>query len=172
MNDNGKPHNAQDDEPQDDSLDEKAGQYLTFLLGNNEYGIEILKVQEFVGLMPVKRVPGTPAFIRGIINLHGQNIPVMDLRARFQLASRDDTDRTSIIVVRGTCKGKEIGFGFLVDDVREVTEITKEQLEPPPTTESAPDDSFIMATARVDGKLVLLLNIDNILERSNASSVM
>ena len=172
MIDKGKPHNAHDDEPHDDSLDEKAGQYLTFLIGNNEYGIEILKVQEFVGLMPIKRVPDTPPFIRGIVNLHGQNIPVMDLRVRFLLESREDTDRTSIVVVRGTCKGKEIALGFLVDDVREVMEITEEQLEPPPTTESASDDSFIMATARVDGKTVMLLNIDKILESSNASSVM
>ncbi len=152
-------------------LANKAGQYLTFALGKEEYGIEILKVQEIIGMMPVTRVPQTPGFVRGAINLRGKAIPVMELRTRFALESKQDTERTCIIVIEIAWNNRRNTVGFLVDEVREVTEITEEQLEPTPGMGNAIDDAFIMAVAKVGGKVVKLLDADRILEGTDLSSV-
>ncbi|MFO7974003.1 MAG: chemotaxis protein CheW [Candidatus Hydrogenedentota bacterium] len=171
MNDNGSPRKAQS-ESHEDSLIDKAGQYLTFSLGDDEYGVEILRVQEFVGLTPVKRIPGTPAYIRGLVSLRGQNIPVIELRRLFSLDSHEDTERTSIIVIHGSWKSKKVVVGLLVDEVREVAQITEEQIEPPPPTESTSETSFIMATAQIDSEMVALLDPDKLFESKDLSSVV
>lgn len=171
MNDNAHTHKG-DSQPPHGSLNDKAGQYLTFSLGNDEYGLQIPKVQEFVVLKPLKRAPNTPSFIRGIMNLRGDDIAVMELRARFHLDSREDTESTSIIVVHGTWKDKKVRLGLLVDEIREVTEITEEEIEPPPSDKSMVRDSFLIASAKIDGKVILLLDIDKILQNSHLSFVV
>jgi purine-binding chemotaxis protein CheW len=171
MNENAHTHKAES-QPPHDSLNDKAGQYLTFSLGDDEYGLEILQVQEFVGLMPLKRAPNTPSFIRGIMNLRGDDIAVMELRARFHLDSREDTESTSIIVIHGTWKDQKATLGLLVDEVSEVTEITEEEIEPPPSDKSLVRDSFLIASAKIDDKVILLLDIDKILQNSNLSFVV
>ncbi len=152
-----------------DALAEKAGQYLTFTLGGEEYGIEVLKVQEIIGMMPVTRVPQTPDYIRGVINLRGKVIPVMELRTRFALASKEDTERTCIIVVDVAGKGDKITVGLLVDDVCEVTEITEEQLEPAPSMGAAVEDAFILGLGKMGRNVVMLLDVDKIFEGCTAA---
>ncbi len=110
-----------------------AGKYLTFQLGHEVYGLEILKVREIIGLMDVTPVPRTPNHIRGVINLRGKIIPVVDLRLKFGMLQAADTDRTCIIVIDLTHDDVTSQIGVLVDTVSEVLNIAPSELEPPPS---------------------------------------
>ena len=99
---------------------ERAGKYLTFTLGREIYGLEILKVQEIIGMIPTTGVPGTPGFIRGVINLRGKVIPVVELRLKFGMESVPDTEKTCIIVVQVSLRGGQVTMGIIVDEVFEV----------------------------------------------------
>jgi len=141
----------------------RAGKYLSFKLGNEEYGVAILKVQEIIGMMTVTRVPRTPDCIRGVINLRGKVIPVLDLRRKFNLATQSDTARTCIIVVRIEQHGERLVMGVLVDDVSEVLDINAEQLEEPPSFGVSVRTDFIQGMGKVGTKVVMLLDIDRVL---------
>ncbi len=101
----------------------KEGKYLTFTLGGEEYGIGILKIKEIIGMMHVTTMPQTPDFVKGVINLRGKVIPVMDLRLRFGMAAMDYTERTCIIVVEIEGNGGTIQIGIVVESVSEVLNI-------------------------------------------------
>lgn len=142
---------------------EKAGKYLTFELGGEVYGLAILKVQEIIGIMTVTRVPRTPDFVRGVINLRGKVIPVIDLRSKFGLESTEDTERTCIIVVQVERKDTQVVMGIIVDEVSEVLDITAQQIEPAPAFGTEIDTNFIMGMGKVDKKVVMLLDVDKVL---------
>ncbi|MBD3320215.1 MAG: chemotaxis protein CheW, partial [Chitinivibrionales bacterium] len=97
-----------------------AGKYLTFKLGNEEYGLEILKVQEIIQMQKITRVPKAPDFVRGVINLRGKVIPVIELRTKFFMEPNEDTDKTCIIVVQVISKGNPVTMGIIIDEVKEV----------------------------------------------------
>ena len=141
----------------------RAGKYLTFRLGAEEFGLAILKVQEIIGLLRITRVPRTPAYIRGVINLRGKVIPVVDLRLRFAMEGKADTDRTCVIVVEIVNHGTRITTGILVDDVCEVLNIAPEQLEPPPSFGSEAATEFLIGMGKVAQRVVMLLDIDRAL---------
>ena len=144
----------------------QAGKYLTFKLDAEEYGLEILKVQEIIKMMDITRVPRTPAFVRGVINLRGKVIPVVDLRLKFGMASRDNTDKTCVIVVQvsqANATGGAITMGTLVDEVSEVLDISSGQIEPAPEFGAAVDTAFILGMGKVAKKVVMLLDIDKVL---------
>jgi purine-binding chemotaxis protein CheW len=141
----------------------RAGKYLTFKLAAEEYGLEILKVQELIGMMRVTRVPQVPPFIRGVINLRGKVIPVIDLRLKFGLQSQTDTERTCIIVVQIAQGERRVVTGILVDDVSEVLNITADQIEPPPSFGAMIATDFILGMGKVGQKVVMLLDIDRVL---------
>ncbi len=141
----------------------RAGLYLTFELGAEIYGLGILKVQEIIGLMHVTSVPRTPEFVRGVINLRGKVIPVIDLRLKFGMEGRDDTERTCIIVVQVARDNEDVTMGLIVDEVAEVLDITPSQIEPPPAFGSEVDTDFIMAMGKVNDKVVMLLDADKVL---------
>jgi purine-binding chemotaxis protein CheW len=141
----------------------KAGKYLTFALGGEVYGLEILKVQEIIGMMSVTRVPRTPEFMRGVINLRGKVIPVVDLRLKFGLDSTEDTERTCIIVVQVTKGDTTVIMGIIVDEVSEVMDINEKQIEPSPEFGSQIDTNFIMGMGKIDKKVVMLLDVDKVL---------
>jgi len=146
------------------SLKAKAGKYLTFLVKSEVYGLEILKVQEIIGMMKITRVPRTPAFIRGVINLRGKVIPVIDLRLQFGLEKQEDTEKTCIIVVQVAREGgQKIVMGILVDEVSEVLNIDSSQLEPAPELGSGVNTDFILAIGKVGQKVVIILDIDRVL---------
>ena len=147
----------------DVSLAEKAGKFLTFKLAREEYGLEILKVQEIIGMMDITRVPGTPEFIRGIVNLRGKIIPVVDLRLKFAMKREEYTPRTCIIVVQLAPGKQRTTIGIIVDDVSEVMDIDKEQLEGPPAWEKGVETDFILGIGKVEEKVVMLLDIDRVL---------
>lgn len=141
----------------------RGGKFLTFQLGGEVYGLEILKVQEIMGLIAITRVPKTPEFIRGVINLRGKVIPVVDLRVKFGMERKEDTDRSCIIVIQVLRRGRRITMGAIVDEVSEVIDISGDQVEPTPEFGSVVDTEFILGIGKVDQKVVLLLDVDRVL---------
>ncbi|EKD28270.1 MAG: CheW1 [uncultured bacterium] len=141
----------------------KAGKYLTFKIGEEIFGLEILKVQEINGLMKITNIPKTPNFIRGVINLRGKIIPVIDLRLKFEMASLGDTVKTCIIVVQVLRQSKKITMGILVDEVSEVMNILQEQIDEPPSFGSSINVDFIFGIGKVGQKVVMLLDIEKVL---------
>jgi len=135
-----------------------SGKYLTFFLGNEEYGLKILAVHEIIGMMPVTRVPRTPDFIRGVINLRGKVIAVVDLRIRFDMEVVETQDVCIIVVqVRG------IQMGIVVDRVSEVVNIAPEEIEPPPSFGVDVPTDFLLGIGKSQGRVKLLLDIDHVL---------
>ena len=142
---------------------ETSEKYLTFSLGREEYGIGILKVRELIGLLPITPVPQTPRFVRGVINLRGQVIPVVDLRLKFGLPEREYTERTSIIVVEIPGQDGRIPMGLVVDAVSEVVNIQGADVEKVSGFDSRVDAHFIKGLAKTPGGIKILLDIECIL---------
>ena len=149
----------------------KAGEYLTFNLGRQVYGIEILKVQEIIGMMNVTRVPKTPEFVRGVVNLRGKVIPVIDLRLKFDMDRKDDTERTCIIVVQLALNGGSVVMGLIVDEVSEVLNVLAEQIEASPAFGGEADMDFILGMGKVGQKVVMLLDVDKVLAGDELATV-
>ncbi len=122
--------------------------------------------------MSVTHVPRTPAYVRGVINLRGKVIPVIELRRKFGMATTEDTGRTCIIVVQVESEGGHVIMGLLVDEVSEVTDITADQLEPPPTFGTSVDTTFILAMGKVGDKVVILLDVDRVLSTVELQAVV
>lgn len=140
-----------------------AGKYLTFALGQESYGIEILKVQEIMGVLSITKIPRVPRFIRGVINLRGKVIPVLDLRVKFDLEAQEDTERTCIIVVRIEQPDSSMTMGILVDEVAEVVDIEGDQIEEPPRIGSTVDTNFILGMGKIGEQVVILLDVDRVM---------
>jgi purine-binding chemotaxis protein CheW len=141
----------------------REGKYLTFALGREEYGLEILKVREIIGYMDITAVPQTPAYVKGVINLRGQVIPVIDLRAKFGMVSAERTDETCIIVVETSQGGRKFSTGIVVDHVSEVLDIAGENIEDSPQFGSTVDTAFILGMGKVGESVKILLDIDRVL---------
>jgi len=141
----------------------KEGKYLTFNLAGEEYGIGILKVKEIIGMMPITVIPQTPAYIKGVINLRGKVIPVIDLRLKFMIASADYTERTCIIVVEIATSGRTILMGIVVDSVSEVLNIKAADIEETPAFGTKLNTEFILGMAKVGDGIKILLDIDKVL---------
>jgi purine-binding chemotaxis protein CheW len=144
-----------------------AGKYMTFKLAEEEYGLEILKVREIIGLMDITRVPRTPHYVRGVINLRGKVIPVVDLRQKFGMPACEPTEQTVIIVVQYSIGDRPVTMGTLVDQVLEVRAIDGSQIEPPPTLgESSIDAQCILGVGKVEKRVVFLLDVARVLGAS------
>ena len=141
----------------------KAGKYLTFTLANQEYGVEIIKVKEIIRAMEVTAVPQTPDYVEGVINLRGKIIPVINLRVKFGMENRENTDRTCIIVVEIGGRSGTIPMGMVVDSVSEVLNISLEEMEATPNFGVKLDTEYIMGMAKTRGKVIILLAIDQVL---------
>ncbi len=141
----------------------KTGKYLTFTLEEEEYGIGILKVKEIIGMMPITSVPRTPKFVKGVINLRGKVIPVIDLRSKFQMESISYTERTCIIVVEIDSQNDTVLIGIVVDAVSEVLNIQEEDIEETPAFGTSLNTEYILGMAKMEGKVKILLNIDKVL---------
>ncbi len=139
--------------------DTQKDKYLTFHLAGEDYGIEIRYVIEIIGIQKITDVPDMPSFIRGVINLRGKVIPVMDVRARFGLDARDYDDRTCIIVVN--VDTTEVGL--VVDEVSEVADIPESQVEPAPRTNKDIDGSYIQGMGKIGKQVKILLDVHRLL---------
>ena len=150
----------------------KTGKYLTFSLKEEEYGIGILKVKEIIGMMPVTSVPRTPEFVKGVINLRGKVIPVMDLRLKFEMESIAYTDRTCIIVVEIDTDDITVLIGIVVDAVSEVLNIQEEDIEETPQFGTSLDTNYILGMAKNGGCGVkILLDIDKVLSQQEVTQL-
>ncbi len=143
------------------------GKFLSFFLAGEEYGIEILKVQEIIGMMGITRVPRTPDFIRGVINLRGKVIPIIDLRLKFGMESKEQTDETCIIVV----KTEGIEMGIVVDKVSEVLDIAGRDIEDAPSFGVEVNTEYILGIGKSAGRVKLLLDIDKVLSSRDAEQI-
>ena len=139
---------------------ELGGKYLTFYLGSEEYGLEILKVQEIIGLMDITPLPGTPEAILGVINLRGKVIPVMDLRRKFSMDDVEHTKETCIIVV----KIEGVEMGIVVDRVSEVADIASADIEDAPAFGASVDVEYILGIGKAGNGVKLLLDIDCVVD--------
>lgn len=148
----------------------RAGKYLTFRLAAEEYGLEILKVREIIGLMDITKVPRTPNHIRGVINLRGKVIPVLDLRTKFGMETTPDTEETCIIVVDVSAADNSLLMGILVDAVSEVLDIKGEEIEKSPEFGCDIDTSFILGIGKVKNSVKILLDIDRVLTSADLES--
>ena len=141
----------------------RGGKYLTFALGREEYGLEILKVREIFGYMDITAVPRTPEYVKGVINLRGQVISVIDLRTRFGMPSAPRTEHTCIIVVEINSHGQKLNLGVVVDRVSEVLSIPADKIEDAPGFGTSVDTSFILGMGKIGSSVKMLLDIDRVL---------
>jgi purine-binding chemotaxis protein CheW len=139
-----------------------AEQFLTFMLNGEEYGVDILRVQEIKGWESATEIPNTPPYIRGVINLRGTIVPVIDLRRRFELEAIDYTSTTVIIVLRIRTGDSEKTMGFIVDAVSDVYNVTPDQMKPAPEFGGQVRTDYVKGLATVDDKMVILLDIDHL----------
>lgn len=145
---------------------QKAGKYLTFVLAEEEYGLEILKVREIIGIMDITSVPRTPSYVKGVINLRGKVIPVVDLRLKFEMPAAEQTAETCIIVVYVG----EMEMGILVDKVSEVLDISGEDIEEAPSFGVNVDTEFILGIGKAGGKVTILLDIARVLTKDEVAA--
>ena len=141
----------------------REGKYLTFSLAKEEYGIGILKVKEIIGMMPITTVPRTPPFVKGVINLRGKVIPVVDLRLKFGIEEMGYTERTCIIVVEIASQAGSVLTGIVVDSVSEVLNIKGADIEETPNFGAKLDTDYILGMAKITGGVKILLDIDKVL---------
>ena len=161
---------AQTERLNNKAIMEKEGKYLTFALGPEEYGLEILKVREIIGYMEITAIPQTPEHIKGVINLRGQVIPVIDLRAKFGMDTTDVTEETCIIVVEITQGGRKFNTGIVVDHVSEVLDIAGEDIEETPQFGASVNTDFILGMGKIGESVKILLDIDEVLSGDNLAS--
>ncbi len=145
------------------AIADREGKYLTFTLADEEYIISIMKIQEIIGLMKITTIPRTPEFVKGVINLRGKVIPVVDLRLRFGMEAVDYTDRTCIIVVEIEGQAGTVLTGIAVDSGSEVLNIKGEDIEDTPTFGIKLNTEDILGMTKVEGRVKILLDIDRVL---------
>lgn len=145
------------------NLLDKEGKYLTFALGPEEYGLEILKVREIIGYMEITAVPQTPNHVKGVINLRGQVIPVIDLRTKFGMETAEVTEQTCIIVVEISQGNHKFSTGIVVDRVQEVLDIAGDNIEEAPQFGSSVNTDFILGMGKIGESVKILLDIDKVL---------
>ena len=146
------------------AMEEREGKYLTFTLADEEYGIGILKIKEIIGMMTVTTVPQTPEFVKGVINLRGKVIPVIDLRLKFGMEPMDYTERTCIIVVEIDGTAGTVQIGIVVDSVSEVLNIKADEIEDTPTFGTRLNTDYILGMAKMEGGVKILLDINRVLK--------
>jgi purine-binding chemotaxis protein CheW len=139
------------------------GKFLTFTLENEEYGISILTVKEIIGMMSITSVPRAPDFVKGVVNLRGKVIPVIDLRLKFSMGEIPYTDRTCIIVVEINLDESTILIGIVVDAVSEVLNVRNQDIEETPTFGAKLDTDYILGMAKMEGGVKILLDISKVL---------
>ena len=140
-----------------------AGKYLTFFLADEVYGVPILKVQEIIGIKELTKVPKVPQYIKGVLNLRGKVIPVIDLRLKFDIKEKEDTRSTSIIIFQIQKNNSQVIAGVKVDSVSEVVDIKENNIEPTPTLGMQEAEEFVTGMAKINDTVHMLIDIDCIL---------
>ncbi|MCK9329160.1 MAG: chemotaxis protein CheW [Candidatus Cloacimonetes bacterium] len=147
------------------------GKYLTFNLMEEFYGVNVEHILQIIAIPEITKIPKTPDFVKGVINLRGKIIPVIDLRIKFKLPEQQYNDRTSIVIIKLKTKQSEIFIGIIIDKVLEVLDIHNEEIEDTPTFGVQLDTEFILGMAKVKNKVVTLLNINKILTETELTQI-
>lgn len=150
---------------------ERAGKYLTFQLGTEEFGIQVLKIREIMGIQQITGVPQTPSWMKGVINLRGKVIPVIDLRLKFGMPTVPYNQRTCIVVAQVEADSEQMLMGLVVDEVSEVVNIAASEIEDAPSFGSNVPTPYILGMAKQKGKVKILLDIDQALSSSELHSL-
>ncbi len=145
------------------AVDPRAGKYLTFRLGKEEFGIHVMRVKEIMGVQDITAVPGTPAHLKGVLNLRGKIIPVVDLRLKFAFPDAPFTQTTCIVVVQVVESGEHALIGLIVDGVCEVLNLAGTEIEDPPDFGEGVDTPFVLGIAKCKSGVKILLKIEDIL---------
>lgn len=151
--------------------DISVNQFLTFSLANEEYGVDILRVQEIKGWTPVTHIPNAPAYLKGVLNLRGTIVPIVDLRMRFNMQQVEYTPTTVVIVLSLVNEGRERTFGIVVDAVSDVLNIAPTDIRPKPDFGTVVDADFINGLATVGEHMVMLLDIDCLLRPDEINAI-
>jgi purine-binding chemotaxis protein CheW len=154
-----------------DVMEIHGGKFLTFLLGKEVYGLPIKKAKEIIGMMEITHIPKTQGYIKGVINLRGKIIPIVDLRLRFGMEEKTYTDRTCIIVIEVNATETMRLVGMAVDAVSEVVNIQKSDIEPPPQYDAQIEGDFLSGLGKTKEKVIMILDIEKILNREELSSI-
>lgn len=149
----------------------REGKYLTFSLDNQEYGIGILEIREIIGMMPITAIPQAPAFVRGVINLRGKVIPIVDFRLKFGMPAAEQTEKTCMIVVSVKGPQGDLLIGLVVDSVSEVMNIKEADIEEAPTFGTAMNTDFILGMAKFGKGVKILLDINRVLNVEEIQNV-
>jgi purine-binding chemotaxis protein CheW len=145
-----------------------AGKYLTFGLASEEYGLPVLKVREIIKILSITAVPQAPAHVKGVINLRGKVIPVVDLRLKLGFPAQEYNERTCVIVVEVLVQASKVMMGVVVDAVSEVLTITNDEIEATPEFGEQINTEFILGVAQIKGRVKFLLDLDRILGGADA----
>ncbi|MGP8247562.1 MAG: chemotaxis protein CheW [Bryobacteraceae bacterium] len=152
-------------------VDVRSGKYLTFALSNEEFGIRVLKVREIMGLQEITAVPQTPAHVKGVINLRGRVVPVIDLRLKFGLPQAEYSQRTCIIVTQVQGESGPLMMGIVVDGVSEVLNLSDQEIEDTPDFGEDIGNRYLLGMAKVKGKVKILLDIDKVLSTQDLNGL-
>ena len=146
--------------------------FLTFALAGEEYGISIMKIKEIIGMMPVTVLPQTPDYVKGVINLRGKVIPIIDLRLKFNLEPADPTERTCIIVIETEAEDhSQTLVGLIIDAVSEVVTLKGDEVEPAPTMQTQFHEQLILGLAKCENGVKILLDIDKVINHDELSGI-
>jgi purine-binding chemotaxis protein CheW len=151
--------------------DSRAGKYLVFQLDSEEFGIQVLKVREIMGIQDITAVPQTPSYVKGVINLRGKVIPVVDLRLKFGLQEEEYTQRTCVIVVQVERESGAIMMGIVVDGVAEVLNLAEADIEDTPNFGNGDNMGYLLGMAKIKGAVKILLDIDQVLGSDDLTSL-
>jgi len=151
--------------------EQRAGKYLTFQLGHEEFAIPVLCVREIMGVQEITAVPQTPGYVKGVINLRGKVIPVVDLRLKFALPEVDYTQRTCIVVVQIQGEADQLMIGVIVDAVSEVLSLQAGEIEDTPDFGNGVATPYLLGLAKIKGKVKILLDIDQVLSGRDVSAM-
>ncbi|MDQ7014141.1 MAG: chemotaxis protein CheW [Planctomycetota bacterium] len=155
-----------------DTERDNENKFLSFRLDSEEYGLEILRVREIIGIIDITPLPQTPNYVKGVINLRGKIIPVIELRTKFELAPKEYTEETCVIVVEVSDGGDErFQMGVIVDTVSEVIDVPRKSIEPAPRFGGALNTSFILGMGKLKDKVLILLDIDRIMSTSDIDTL-
>ena len=156
-----------DDNTTQDRLGDHLEKYLTFIVDNEVYGLEILKVREIVAMIHISKVPLVPDYVKGVINLRGKVIPVIDIRLKFHMEDVDYTEHTTIIIV----DIEDLSIGFIVDETSEVVKIDKVNLMPPPKFGTTIDTSFLKSMAKTQDSITMIVDLEKLFSNDEIESL-
>lgn len=147
------------------------GQYLTFTLEGEQFGVDIAKVREVLEFDTVTKIPRTPEFMRGVINIRGSVVPVLDLKMKFGMGYTEKSVNTCVIITEIDVGGSEVVIGAMADAVQEVFDISAEQIEPPPKVGSSIDTSFMRGMGKKGDEFLILLDVDKVFSEQDIAAV-